>query len=140
MVVAVTFVAGDGCLRQLGKPEGEVDVGARIIDAPVAAVAVRALAEDDAAEQKRAVVVVGGHHPHHGTSEPEATAAAPPLCARQAGRGERRDHKRRDEAAADLHGPSLHAELVPRTPARETSPSHDVPGARPPDDCSRSRR
>ena len=48
--------------------------------------------------------------------------------------------KRRDEAAADLHGPSLHAELVPRTPASEISPSHDVPGARPPDDRSRSRR
>jgi len=47
----------DRCFRQLREPDGQIDVGARIVNRPVTAVAATRAAEPDATEMKLAVVV-----------------------------------------------------------------------------------
>jgi hypothetical protein len=64
----------DRRLGQLGEPDRHIDVGARKIDAPPAAVAGAVRAECDAAELPRPVEVFGDRRPH---AEPAAPAAAP---------------------------------------------------------------
>src|SRR5262249_16955852 len=106
--------------RQLRQPEGQVDVRARVVDAPVAAVAVRCRTKDDAAEEKRAVVVVGGHHLHVPVKSAAAEATTS-LCGRDTGR-QRSDDEGGENAARRFHRPSLHG-----GGSRETSnPSNSV--------------
>ena len=50
-------VESNGGLRQLRQADGQVDVGARPVHAPVAAVAGRIVVEHDSTELKRAVEV-----------------------------------------------------------------------------------
>ena len=65
----------DRGLGELRQPDRHVDVGARKVDAPAAAVAVAILPERDAAELPRAVEVFGNGGPD---VEPAAAAAAAP--------------------------------------------------------------
>ena len=58
MVRFPRLVLADMRLGELGQPQREVDVGARVIDAPPSAVALEGIAEDDAAEVKAAVEIL----------------------------------------------------------------------------------
>jgi hypothetical protein len=62
VVVLFVRIARDRRLGQLREPERQVDVGARIVDAPSVAVSGRGGPKPDPAEQKRSVVVLGRHH------------------------------------------------------------------------------
>ena len=80
-MILVFRVAAHGRRRELGEAERQVDVGARVIDAPAVAVAIGRVAEEDAAEQKVAVEVLWRGHLRRWSAE-AAESPAPALAAR----------------------------------------------------------
>src|SRR5262245_20137474 len=73
--------------RELRQPNGKIDVGAWIVDAPVGSIAVRALRKDNAAEIEAAVEALRRCHSQRRPTVPETATA---LCERGSRRCEQR--------------------------------------------------
>src|SRR5262249_22080221 len=101
MVRLTVGTAADARLGELGQPNRQVEVGARIVDRPVTAVAVAALRQHDAAEVEAAVEALG-----RGRPVVVAEAEPPPPLGE---RGRRAGGQRGDEGGGNqlAHGPSL---------------------------------